>query len=166
MRPFVLCADVLGVAFLPRLFRKEGYVMDMSEVLTGGGVALVLLTLVEIAPVKLNPWSWLARALGRAINGEIFAEIGAIKRGMEKLDADLAETRALNSRSRILRFNDELLLKQRHSKEYFDQVLEDITSYQRYCSEHPEFKNEKAVLAIGNVERCYNKCMEEKDFLA
>ena len=43
--------------------------MTIQEILAGGGGALlVLMTLVQIAPVKINPWSAIAKALGRAIN--------------------------------------------------------------------------------------------------
>ena len=38
--------------------------MNLQELLTGGGsLLLILMTLVQIAPVKINPWSWLAKAI-------------------------------------------------------------------------------------------------------
>lgn len=41
--------------------------MTLKEILeTGGGVLLIVLTLVQIAPIKVNPWSVIAAALGRA----------------------------------------------------------------------------------------------------
>ena len=40
------------------------------DIFLGGGAGLVaILSLVEIAPVKINPWRAVARAIGRAING-------------------------------------------------------------------------------------------------
>lgn len=137
--------------------------IGMLEAVGGGIVALA--TIIQIAPVKINPWSWAARAIGRAVNGELIKEVGDIKTGMAKMGEDLALQRALDSRWRIIRFNDELLQAKRHSKECFDQVLEDITAYTKYCEEHRDFKNEKAKMAIENVERCYRKCMEDRDFL-
>ena len=137
--------------------------IGMLEAVGGGVIALA--TIIQIAPVKINPWSWVARAIGRAVNGELIKEVGDIKTGMAKMGEDLALQRALDSRWRIIRFNDELLQARRHSKECFDQVLEDITAYTKYCEEHRDFKNEKAKMAIENVERCYRKCMEDRDFL-
>lgn len=137
--------------------------IEIAEAI-GGGI-LALATILQIAPVKINPWSWLAKTVGRAVNGELIQEVGDIKAGMEKMGEDLEKQRALDSRWRIIRFNDELLQAKRHSKECFDQVLEDITAYTTYCDEHKNFKNEKAKMAIENVERCYRKCMEERDFL-
>ena len=42
--------------------------MTAAEVLTGGGIILAAMTLIQIAPIKLDPWSAVARAIGRAIN--------------------------------------------------------------------------------------------------
>jgi hypothetical protein len=137
--------------------------IDIIKAIGGGIIALA--TIVQIAPVQINPWSWLAKTVGRAINGELIKEVGDIKDGMAKMGEDLEKQRALDSRWRIIRFNDELLQAKRHSKECFDQVLEDITAYTKYCEEHRDFKNEKAKMAIENVERCYRKCMEDRDFL-
>ena len=46
--------------------------MDIRDILLGGGgVTVVLLSLIQIAPVQLNPWSWIAKRIGRAINAEV-----------------------------------------------------------------------------------------------
>ena len=92
------------------------------------------------------------------MNGDIVREVRDLR---EEFDVSLAN----QARTRILRFNDELLRKDRHSKEMFDSVLEDVDSYERYCSEHPLYKNSKAVLAIANIKRCYEKCEQNNDFL-
>ena len=43
--------------------------MSIQELLTGGGGLVVLaLTVIQIAPIKLNPWSAIAKILGRAID--------------------------------------------------------------------------------------------------
>lgn len=39
--------------------------MTLKEILeTGGGVLLIVLTLVQIAPIKVNPWSVIAARPG------------------------------------------------------------------------------------------------------
>lgn len=43
--------------------------MTIAELLSGGGgivgLLLVLLTLVQIAPIKVNPWTAIGKAVGR-----------------------------------------------------------------------------------------------------
>lgn len=37
-------------------------------------------------------------------------------------------------------------------------------SAERYCKEHPEYENNRAVLAIQNIERVYSERLEKHDF--
>ena len=48
-------------------------------VLAGGGGVFVLLTLLQIAPIKINPWSAIAKTVGRAINAEVLKELDEMK---------------------------------------------------------------------------------------
>ena len=60
--------------------------MNMGEILGwSGGTLLLLMTFVQIAPIKVNPWSWLSKKIGRAINGEVLNEIADIR---ERLVSD------------------------------------------------------------------------------
>ena len=77
----------------------------------------------------------------------------------------LVENEATTCRYRILRFNDEILHDQRHTKEHFDQILDDVTRYEKFCKDHPEYENNKAILAIENIKRVYKKCTDESTFL-
>ena len=68
-------------------------------------------------------------------------------------------------RIRILRFSDEIRRNVKHSQESFDQTLSDITKYEQYCKDHPEFENKKTVLANKRISEAYDKCVEDNDFL-
>lgn len=72
---------------------------------------------------------------------------------------------AEQSRVEILRFNEELIQGQRHTRELFDIILGQIDKYEDYCEEHPKFPNSKCVLAIENIKECYKKCEKDGDFL-
>ena len=139
---------------------EGGGELSIQELLAGGGgLVLVLLTLVQIAPVKLNPWSWLARMVGKALNGgDVMAKLEEHIRVDDERDADM-------HRYRLLRFNTELLRKARHTKEEFDEILYSVTCYERYCADHPKYENNRAVLAIENIKRVYKECMKTNDFL-
>lgn len=83
---------------------------------------------------------------------------------LEKLSREIGEYEATTSRYRILRFSDEILHDVTHSKEHFDQVLDDITTYKRFCEEHSDYENNKAELAIENIKNTYKRCCEENSF--
>lgn len=140
--------------------------MSIQELLTGGGGLLVLaLTVIQVAPVKINPWSAIAKAIGRAINAEVLAEL---ERTRIKLDNHIKtddEWAADMHRARILRFNQELIRQIPHTREEFIEVLTEIDRYQRFCREHPDYPNSRAVHAIANIGRVYDERLQKHDFL-
>ena len=140
--------------------------MTLSEFLLGGGGLLCLLFgLVEIAPVKWNPWSALAKALGRAVNADLLKELSATKAALEEHIRLDDERNADAHRAKILAFNTELLRGQDHTREDFIEALAEIDFYDGYCRTHPEYKNSRAKYAIANIGRVYNDRLKKHDFL-
>ena len=88
-----------------------------------------------------------------------------IKTELEKERNERKEDNITACRSRIVRFNDELLRGDRHSKSMFDTILIDCTKYENYCSQHEDFQNGVATEGIANIRRCYRKCEVEGNFL-
>lgn len=79
----------------------------------------------------------------------------------EKIDLNAAKT----AREYILRFDDELQAGMRHSKDYFRQILEeDIPKYDRYCETHKDFQNGFTESAKRNIQRTYDRLVEEHAF--
>ena len=139
--------------------------MTMEEIATGGGILLAAMTLIQIAPIKLNPWSALAKAIGRAINGEVITKVDRLERELLGMKENLEERDAISCRSRILHFGDETIHGVRHTKEHFDQILRDITTYERYCDDHPNFENNTTVLTSRRIKDIYEDCLKTADFL-
>ena len=140
--------------------------MNIHEwIIGGGGLLAVLLTLVQIMPLKINPWSAIAKAVGRAVNADVLRELDTVTR---KLDTHIRvddERNADSYRTRILQFNNELLREIMHTREDFIEILAVIDDYERYCREHKEYKNNRAVCAIENIKRVYMERLQKHDFL-
>ena len=147
--------------------------MNIQEFLLGGGSVLVaLLSIVEITPLKVNPWSRLASWLGRAINSDVIKELETVKQTQADTKKQLEEHINTNDkreadycRARILRFNNELIRQIPHTKEEFVEILKDIDDYERYCKEHTDYANGRAVHAIANIGRVYDERLQKRDFL-
>lgn len=118
-------------------------------------------------------WELIKMGLNRLFGGSsVKQDIHAIKHELGEIKSDLMaeadqrrEDGARIARGKILRFNDELLNGMRHSKSMFDTVLIDCTDYEKYCNEHPNFRNGLATEAIENIKRQYRICEQERDFL-
>lgn len=141
--------------------------MDITELIAlySGGGLFVLMTLIQLSPIKIEPWTWVGRCIGRFINGEVIEKVNALSQDVKQNKADDDEQWATLSRSHILRFGDELLHGVNHSKEHFDQILADITKYETYCREHKDYLNDKASATINHIRKTYQKCLEENSFL-
>lgn len=133
---------------------------------TGGvGLLIILIGLIRIPKIEINLWTILARVIGRALNGEVIEKVDNLTSDFEEHLKVEEEERMKLARQRILRFNDELLFRTKHSKEHYDDVLEDINQYEQYCDEHPDYKNNKAHLAIENIRKEYDNHLINHDFL-
>lgn len=123
--------------------------------------AVVVMSLVEVSPIKINPWSW----IGKVLNKDILNKLEIVEQNVAEVKREVWESSAVTSRYRILRFDDEILHDIKHSKEHFDQILLDIDVYEKFCEEHPDFKNNLAVMAIKHIKEIYSKCSRENSFL-
>lgn len=135
-------------------------------------VLVALLSLVEVSPIKINPWSGLAKWLGRAINGEVLESVAEAKKAQKEtrraLDEHIRaddERNADTLRMRILHFNNELLRGDRHTQEDFIEILAVIDAYEQYCKNHPNYRNNRASHAIANIGRVYDDRLKLQDFL-
>lgn len=145
---------------------------------------------IQISPIKINPWSWIARKVGHAINGEVIEKVDKLEKdikgigsdvdsvrkdvdsvksdlnaGLQKVRDENEEEKIVNKRVRILRFGDEIRHEQRHSKDHFDQIMMDVTEYESYCESHPNFKNDITVMTIEIIKKTYKNCLEKDSFL-
>ena len=101
----------------------------------------------------------------KELKDTLSAEISRIESKIRDLHCDIDKTEAINARIRILAASDEIRHGQIHSSEFFDQLNEDITLYENYCREHADFKNNRSVHAIENINRTYQEALRKNNFL-
>lgn len=142
-------------------------------------LVFVLLTLVEITPIKINPISWFAKIIGRAFNGDVMKEmehlkkeVGSVKDEVKDIKKDVSDIReeakereATNRRTRILEFGDEILHEVDYSKEHWDSILMDISEYEHYCDDHPHYMNNVAKATIKHIKHMYDQHLNDDSFL-
>ena len=140
---------------------------EINHLAQGGvvGLLVVLIGMIKIPKLELNIWNLIGRTIGRSINGEVLAQVKRLTVEVDILKKEEELERARQARQRILRFNDEILFNKRHSKEHFDEILDDIDTYEAYCEAHEDYENNKAVLAISTIREVYKECLRDHDFL-
>lgn len=122
-------------------------------------------TLIQIAPIKIDPWSSLLKWIRKALIGDIDKKLDNIAHKVDRLEEQSKEDKALLARTHILRFADEVYQSEKHSKDYFDDILADIDSYEKYCEAHPEFRNNRTTMSAERIRDIYAHLMETHGFL-
>ena len=155
--------------------------MSLCEIAFGSsGVLVLLLTVIELVPIKINPWSKLAEKIGKAFNKPALGKITSVEQQLKKTNEALAKTnetlgehmandelhKAEDARAAVLRFNNELLRGIPHTREEFFEVLQKIDIYEDYCDTHRDYENNRAVHAVANINRVYDERLAKHDFLS
>ncbi|MGP1505188.1 MAG: hypothetical protein ACTTIR_06170 [Eggerthia catenaformis] len=151
--------------------------MSLSQILRDLGInavdvsiiLIVMSGLIQISPIHLNPWSWIGKQFGKAINGEVIEDLDVVKTKLNnvideqaKLKDEFEERKALTCRVRILNFGDRLLTGSAVSKESYFQIFEDMDFYDRYCREHPDFINHKTTSTTSLITKSFQNLLDEE----
>lgn len=92
-------------------------------------------------------------------------EMEELREAIEDCQEQLKEESVIQARIRILRFADEILLGRKHTKDHFDQVMDDITRYEFYCANHPDFPNNITIASTEIIKQNFKESFEKNDFL-
>ena len=147
--------------------------LQLQDILWIGGVgAVAIVTAVQALSKRVKPWSYLIQQFGRAINKETLERMKELSDKMDRIethdaaqDERMAEAEARGARRRILRFADEVKRREKHSEESFNEVLDDITRYERYCEDNPRFLNGKTEASVAVIKEVYADCLRDGSFL-
>ncbi len=126
--------------------------------------APILVALVGIIPTVISN--------RKKTQESIKASNEAMEKRMDKMQATLdnhihedEDERARNQRYRILRFYDEMCEHRDHSESHFEDILDDIDDYEKYCLSHPEFRNNRGKVAMEYIKTMYGKIKSSGGFL-
>lgn len=122
-------------------------------------ILLTIMTSVVVPiMVAIISSNWFAKIATKKI------DTGNICEKLDELNYKIDRNQAETFRTRILRFNGEIKRGIHHDEEEFNDCIVAIDGYERFCEKHPEYPNNKAVMAIKNVKEVYQKAYQKNDF--
>ena len=121
----------------------------LLSILLGGGILTFVQFLINRHDSKNNKEDSILEAINK-LSGRV-----------EKIESSLDERDAVLARTHILRFKDELYNGIHHSAEYFEQTLDDIQTYDRFCAENPRFANGRTKAASQYIREEYDRLFKE-----
>ena len=113
--------------------------LTMLHISPGAGMFIVLavfLSLVQIAPIKINPWDTILGWLGSKINAGVKKQLDAVSQQSNVQKEEFREFWIDYQREAILRFSRECSQDMSHSREEWNHILDIIKRYETFCSKH------------------------------
>ena len=125
---------------------------------------ILLLTVIQVTPIKLNPWDKILTWLGNHMNADIVKRVDVIEGKLDEHIRDSANERIRKTRADILVFGNECMRGTPHTKEQFDFVLSECDQYEEHM-ESTNTPNGVAKATIKEIRRLYAKNLRDNTFL-
>lgn len=110
-----------------------GFADYLKEIFTTPSVVIFgVITLIEVVPIKINPWHTLFKWIGKAINGELQTQVNEVKREVKDLKKDCELKNADDMRWEILNFANTCRHGIHHSKDEWRHVMDQLAKYEDY----------------------------------
>ncbi len=140
--------------------------LEIVEHINGGalmGVAIILLTLVQISPIKINPWDSFSEWLGKCLTAEVRDDIKTLGERVDALQDDFSSFRVDEMRQTILTFARECRAGTEHSHEEWAHVLNVSARYEAYCASH-NISNGEVTADSTYIHNLYQNLSETHKF--
>lgn len=126
---------------------------------------IISMSIVQIAPIKINPWSAIFRWFGKQLNTEVIEKVDVIEERLDRHISESEENTLKARRARILDFASNIIKDMNYHKEKFDFIINECDSYQMYCNEN-NIADGVVDASIAEIRRIYQEHLRNNDFLS
>lgn len=126
--------------------------------------APLLLTFIEISPIKLNPIKSLCKWWGKIANAELIERIITVEKRQEEGDRTRDENQISYIRKTILDFSKDIRHGEKKTKEEFDLIHDLHNQYERLLKRNNK-SNGTLTLAYDYICDVYNCCLKDNKFI-
>lgn len=127
-------------------------------------VIIGLSGLIQISPIKINPWTALFEWIGDKINGDLKKKIKALSDDVNKLSVQRKEDEKDRIRWEILDFANSCRNGRRHTKDEYLHIIELNDKYKKLLNETND-KNGVFEVEYEYIKQLYKERQEKNDFL-
>lgn len=119
----------------------------------------ILSIVIEVAPIKLNPWSYLLKSIGNKINADVIKRLEIVEGQLKAQDSKIDNNEKDRIRYEILDFARSCRKNDPHTKEEFDHILEQYDKYEIILAKL-EQPNGKVTQAMKFITQLYHTVQE------
>lgn len=136
------------------------------------------ITLIEIVPIKINPWRWLLSWIGKVVNAEDRKNIEKINDKIDKMQEnqvriennfaemkhEIEEDKAKEKRWHILDFVNSCRHGRTHTREEWNHVISELADYETF-TERKGIKNGVIEEDAKYLRKLFQENNEKNNFL-
>lgn len=119
---------------------------------------------VEVAPIKINPWTKLLKAIGNRMNSDILVRLKEVEDQLAQQDAKIDNNEKDRIRFEILDFARTCRQHDEHTTEEFDHIFEQYDKYEVILAKL-EQPNGKVTQAMHFINGVYQIVCEKNNFV-
>ena len=133
----------------------------------GEHIVAVLLTLsvfIQIAPIKINPWSSLIKWIGRTLNAHLQIQVADLKSAVQKINDDIDDNEKDRIRWQVLDFATSCREGRFHTKDEFQHIFKLKDKYEALLAKTND-TNGYFDEQYKYIKDIYHKRQEKNDFI-
>ena len=111
---------------------------------------------IQVAPIKVNPWTWLFKWIGQQLNGDMRKSLCELSRTVDQNEID-------RIRYEIMDFANSCRNHRRHTKDEFHHIVEINIKYHALIKKH-DIQNGVLDAEYAYIEKTYQRCLEKGVF--
>ena len=127
-------------------------------------IVVGLSLIIQIAPIKINPWSALFKWIGKLLVGETCTKIDGIVKKINDIEEQVMTNEKDRIRYEVLDFANSCRNGRRHTRDEFQHIVELNKKYRKLL-EATKDENGVFELEYDYVQNLYAECMEKNNFL-
>ena len=143
------------------------HILEMLSQYASDIVAVLALfsVVLEVTPVKINPWTWVLKGVGNRMNADIIKRLDEVEKQLKAQDAKIDNNEKDRIKYEILDFARSCRRKEQHTKEEFDHIFEQYDKYEVILAKL-EQPNGKVTHAMKFVSSVYLEVIADDNFSA
>lgn len=159
-------------------------IRPIPDSILGWGLFLLFLlsVFVDISKIKLNPWKRILRSVSKVFNAEIIASQKELQQKLDitcstfqqryselfaqinKMQDDSLVWQKQTCRRKIIEFADECRRGVRHSQQMFNNIFDDINTYEELCDLTKD-PNHVITESVAYIRETYHYRLAHNDFI-
>jgi len=126
-------------------------------------IIILLMTIIQITPIKVNPWDFVLGWIGDRMNSHIINRVDTLDQKLTDHIQESREGSAKRKRLRILAFVEDGLNGKKYTKEAFENMIRECDDYEKFIKK-TGLPNGVIEASIDVIRTRYRQHLNDGDF--